>query len=111
MEAAVKRRSSKQNVLPVVQIIGAQKAGTSAIADWLFESGGFSRPLVFDGEPFYYSKEVHFFDDGARFHQGVDFYAKRFKGGRTMDATPDTLPSAKRVLDTYEAAGQAHSVK
>ena len=26
--------------LPFIQLIGAQKAGTSAIADWLFEEGG-----------------------------------------------------------------------
>ena len=87
--------------LPSVQLIGAQKAGTSAVADWLFGEGGFCRPRVFEDEPHYYSKEVHFFDSERRYNQGVQFYAKRFcfdaekMGGEeehlAMDATPDTL--------------------
>eukprot|EP00171_Calliarthron_tuberculosum_P009405 IDg9405t1 len=97
--------------LPTVQLIGAQKAGTSAVADWLFESGEFQRPLVFDNEPYYYSKEVHFFDSEHRYEQGAEFYAKRFQQygerdmTRTMDATPDTLAFAERVQSTYETAG------
>ena len=92
--------------LPTVQLIGAQKAGTSAIADWLFDHGGFERPEVMEGEPWYYSKEVHFFDIEERYCQGVDFYAQRFVNvGRTMDATPDTFPFAERVRAIYEQAG------
>jgi hypothetical protein len=105
--------------LPNVQLIGAQKAGTSAIADWLFEEGGLCRPMVFNNEPPYFSKEVHYFDSEERFEQGAEFYAKRFQhcGAndliRTLDATPDTLPFAERVRATYEAAGgnQAATVK
>jgi Sulfotransferase domain len=113
--------------LPTVQLIGAQKAGTSAIADWLFEHGGFRRPQVFDKEPWYYSKEVHFFDSWYRYKQGPEFYSKRFArhgagsvaddenvvADRTLDATPDTLPFAQRVRATYDSAGgeQANSVK
>jgi hypothetical protein len=106
--------------LPSLQLIGAQKAGTSAIADWLFE-GGFSRPHIFGNEPWYYSKEVHFFDSEWRYDQGLEFYAKRFQDVNsagldntpTMDATPDTFPFAERVRSTYETAGgnQANSVK
>lgn len=101
--------------LPNVLLIGAQKAGTSAIADWLFQEGGFQRPHVFDEEPHYYSKEVHFFDIDHRYYRGVDFYAERFPqdGTVTMDATPDTLAFAERVQSTYIAAGgnQLHAVK
>lgn len=100
--------------LPAVQLIGAQKAGTSAIADWLFDHGGFQRPIVMDGEPWYYSKEVHFFDLEARYQQGIDFYAQRFvNNSRTLDATPDTLPFAERVRSVYEQAGgdQVDTVK
>jgi hypothetical protein len=113
MEAAKQNSSPPQNVvrLPTVQLIGAQKAGTSAVADWLFEEGGFRRPRVFDDEPWYYSKEVHFFDDERRYQQGVEFYGKRFLQSRvendldrTIDATPDTLPFADRVRSVYEAA-------
>jgi hypothetical protein len=106
--------------LPTVQLIGAQKAGTSAVADWLFEEGRFCRPTVHGDEPSYYSKEVHFFDSELRYKQGVTFYAQRFLNcgamnglDRTMDATPDTLPFADRVRSTYEAAGggQVKTVK
>lgn len=100
--------------LPTVQLIGAPKAGTSAVADWLFDMGGFCRPRVFAGEPWYYSKEVHFFDDDGRFHQGVEFYGERFPeqlvvNGEpavcSMDATPDTLAFAERVRYAYDVAG------
>lgn len=93
--------------LPTVQLIGAQKAGTSAIADWLFQDGGFCRPKVFDGEPWYYGKEVHFFDLYERYRRGVGFYAQRFPqdGSLTLDATPDSLPFPNRVFSTYKAAG------
>jgi hypothetical protein len=100
--------------LPTVQLIGAQKAGTSAIADWLFDHGGFERPQVMRGEPWFYSKEVHFFDSVERYQQGVDFYARRFlNASRTLDATPDTLPFAERVRSIYEQAGggQVDTVK
>ena len=102
--------------LPSVLLIGVQKAGTSAIADWLFD-GGFRRPLVFGDEPYFYSKETHFFDIDSRFHQGVDFYARRFhdngESGPALDATPDTFQFAERVRAIYEAAGgnQANTVK
>ncbi|KAL3769960.1 hypothetical protein ACHAW5_010034 [Stephanodiscus triporus] len=101
--------------LPSVQLIGAQKAGTSAIAEWLFE-GGFRRPRVFDGEPWYYRKETHFFDIDWNFHMGIDHYASRFedginRGAPALDATPDTLTFAQRVHDIYQAAGCATTVK
>lgn len=102
--------------LPAVQLIGAQKAGTSAIAEWLFE-GGFRRPNVFDGEPPYYSKETHFFDIDWNYNRGLDYYKKRFEGDTTgspaLDATPDNLTFPERVHDTYQSAGfnQVHTVK
>ena len=101
--------------LPAVQLIGAQKAGTSAIAEWLFE-GGFRRPRVFDGEPWFYRKETHFFDIDWNFHKGIDYYASRFEDGITggapaLDATPDTLAFAQRVHDIYQLAGSATTVK
>jgi hypothetical protein len=116
----VAKQPQKVVRLPTVQLIGAQKAGTSAVADWLFEEGGFCRPQVFDDEPEFYSKEVHFFDSEWRYKQGLEFYAKRFQkcGAKndlvcSIDATPDTLPFAERVRSSYETAGgdQAKTVK
>ena len=90
--------------LPLVQLIGAQKAGTLAIAEWLFEGGAFCCPQIFGGKPWYYRKEAHFFDIDWKFHKGIDYYASRFKDGTTggaptLDDTPDTLTFAQRVHD------------
>mgnify|MGYP005848229249 CR=1 FL=1 len=99
--------------LPTVQLIGVQKAGTSALADWLFDEGGYCRPKVFDNEPWYYSKETHFFDIDSRYNHGVSFYAKRFlnSGPRNMDATLDTLLFADRVRAIYDAAGGNQAIE
>lgn len=105
--------------LPSVLLIGAQKCGTTAMADWLF-NGGFRGAHVFEGEPDWYNKEPHFFDKDSRFNQGLEFYAKRFQNdtpnddsSTRFDATPDTLPFAQRVRDTYSSAGgnQVNTVK
>ncbi|KAL3945211.1 MAG: hypothetical protein SGBAC_000684 [Bacillariaceae sp.] len=98
--------------MPGVLLIGAQKSGTSAVADWLFDHGGFSRPQVFE-EPDYYSKEVHFFDNDSRYCEGPQFYGKRYGSRDGVDATPDTLQFAERVHKCYKAAGgnQLRSVK
>lgn len=101
--------------LPLVQLIGAQKAGTSAIAEWLFK-GGFRRPRIFDSEPCYYRKEAHFFDIDWNFQKGIDDYARRFEddsasGAPALDATPDTLAFAHRVHDIYQLAGCVSAVK
>lgn len=92
--------------LPTVQIVGAQKAGTSAIAKWLFD-GGYCRPLTFYGEPWYYRKEAHFFDIDWNYKRGLEHYASRFPDDESpaLDATPDTLAFAQRVRDTYKRAG------
>jgi len=103
--------------LPTVLLIGVQKASTSSLAAWIFDKGGVCRPKVFKLEPKYYNKEVHFFDVESRFAQGPEFYIKRFQhcgeNATTMDASPDTLPYAERVRNTYEAAGgdQAATIK
>ena len=92
--------------LPTIQIAGAQKAGTSAIAKWLFD-GGYCRPLILNGEPEYYSKEAHYFDIDSNYNLGLEYYASKFSDDEmpALDATPDTLAFAQRVRDTYELAG------
>ena len=92
--------------LPTIQIAGAQKAGTSAVAKWLFD-GGYCRPLILNGEPEYYSKEAHFFDIDWNYNLGLEHYASKFSDNEmpALDATPDTLAFAQRVRDTYELAG------
>ena len=107
-------------VLPNVLIAGAQKAGTSALSNWLFRAG-VCNAAVFPGEPAYYSKEVHFFGKKARFSQGLSFYARRYKkcqfGNSTMiarfrlDATPTTLLHPDEVHSFYQSAGGSHLQK
>jgi len=91
--------------LPDVLLIGAQKAGSSALANWLFDYG-VCPARVFGQEPRFYRKEVHFFGDKQRYAQGVDFYAKRFahcpRDALAMDATPATMLYADQVRKTYE---------
>ena len=98
-------------VLPNVLMIGAQKAGTTAIAEWLFENG-VCRPQVFDGEMEHYRKEVQFFDQKDRYEGGVEFYSSRYQHcGRTkfkMDATPNYLPFPERVETIFSEAGQEY---
>jgi len=91
-------------------LIGAQKAGTTALAACLFGSG-VCHGRILPGEPGFYFKEAHFFNIPSRFAQGADFYASRFqhckREGLIMDATPNTLTEAQRVHSVYQACGQA----
>lgn len=106
----VEEDSKKKIVLPNVLLIGAEQAGTSSIADWLFEAE-VCRPKRFDGEPFYYDKEVHFFDDSTRYKEGLAFYSKRFEHCVNdemiqwiMDASPETIMHPDKVHEIYSQA-------
>jgi hypothetical protein len=92
-------------------LIGAQKAGTTAIAKWLFENG-VCRPEVFKGELYYSKKEVQFFDQKHRYEQGLEFYAKRFQHCKSStfatDATPNTPSFPEHMETVYRAAGGDH---
>lgn len=108
---------SKRKVvsLPNVLVIGSQKAGTSAIAAFLFMHR-FRRPIYFKDELEYFSKEVHYFDHEDRYAQGIHFYAKRFPYADELDyldATPNTFFYPERVRKTYNEAGgnQAETVR
>lgn len=95
--------------LPNILLIGAQKGGSSALAQWLF-SHGVCRPTAFPGENFgSHRKEAHYFDRDERYEQGIKFYAKRFYNctGAThaMDATPANFAYPERVRQAYDEAG------
>eukprot|EP00531_Pseudo-nitzschia_arenysensis_P019505 CAMPEP_0116126296 /NCGR_PEP_ID=MMETSP0329-20121206/6260_1 /TAXON_ID=697910 /ORGANISM="Pseudo-nitzschia arenysensis, Strain B593" /LENGTH=328 /DNA_ID=CAMNT_0003620377 /DNA_START=84 /DNA_END=1070 /DNA_ORIENTATION=+ len=96
--------------LPPVLLIGVQKGGTTAIANWLFE-GGYRRSRVFDNEPFFAGKEPHFFDHEEEYEKGIEFYASRYEtnpgeyAGPALDATPATFQNPGRVFETYSKAG------
>jgi hypothetical protein len=103
--------------LPDILLIGAQKAGSSALANWLFDYG-LCPARVFGREPRFYRKEVHFFGDRQRYSQGVDFYTSRFahcpRDTLAIDATPATMLYADQVHKTYdewEGGKMANGVK
>lgn len=91
--------------LPDILLIGAQKAGSSALANWLFDYG-ICPARVFGQEPKFYRKEVHYFGNEERYSKGVEFYTKRFahcpRDALAMDATPATMLYADQVRKTYD---------
>ena len=108
---ATNNKQTEDLVLPNVLLIGAQKAGSSALGMWLFENG-VCRPKVMEGEPSYFDKEVQFFDNPDRFTGGLNFYSKRFEHCRdeifAMDATPNTLLYPNHVETIYKQAEGKH---
>mmetsp|Transcript_24288 Transcript_24288/g.36007 ORF Transcript_24288/g.36007 Transcript_24288/m.36007 type:complete len:399 (-) Transcript_24288:132-1328(-) len=107
--------------LPNVLLIGVQKAGTSALSNWLKEVGGVCMSKVQPGEPSYYEKEAHYFDyfntTGKKRKYDFDhskIYARRFAHCCTeqntalsnvlaLDATPYTVLFPKRVRSTFDS--------
>ena len=103
-------------VVPNVLLAGVQKGGTSAVADWLFNTHKVCQARVFEGEPEFYKKEVHFFDKTSRYEQGLDFYSMRFQHCKeqlletektntlpklVMDATPNYQGFSPRIQTFY----------
>jgi len=97
-------QTSLPHYLPSILLVGAQKAGTSAVASWLFDNG-ICRSLN--------GKEVHFFDHKDKYKFGRDYYIHQFqhckKGGLSMDATPNTLIFPEKVHKTYTEVYNASS--
>ncbi|MFY9588073.1 MAG: sulfotransferase [Actinomycetota bacterium] len=87
-------------MLPNFLIIGAPKAGTTALAASLA-----AHPQVYVAP----EKEVHFFDD--QWARGLDWYAERFAGAREEralgEASPTYMyvdPALERIAETVPAA-------
>ena len=98
---------TEQMLLPNILLAGVQKSASTSIANYLFDAG-VCRPRVFDSEPAYYRKEVHFFNNPGRYEQGLQFYRRRFDDCShekfVMDATPETFLYPERVHSTYSSA-------
>ena len=111
--------SPSMRSLPNLFIAGAQKGGTSTIHTRL--SPLVCEPKVFpedkvllDDGLILRQKEVHFFDDGRRYHSGVDFYRARYSNCTkfyAVDSTPDYLPLPQRIREFYEQHGNASELK
>jgi hypothetical protein len=67
--------TSRARILPSFIIIGAQRAGTTSLFDYLCRHPDVAGPTA-ASEDIAWSKELHFFDD--RFSRGVDWYRALF---------------------------------
>ncbi|HEY0945318.1 MAG TPA: sulfotransferase [Opitutaceae bacterium] len=89
-------------MLPTFYILGAQKAGTTWLAAMLRQ-----HPDIFIPR----QKELHFFNDEARYARGPAWYARQFAGAHAAraigEATPNYLaintPKAQRVSERIRA--------
>lgn len=89
-------------MLPTFYILGAQKAGTTWLAAMLRQ-----HPEIFIPR----QKELHFFNDEARYARGPEWYARQFAGARGAraigEATPNYLAintvKAQRVSERLRA--------
>jgi len=72
--------------LPSFFVVGAQKAGTTTLHDWLVRQPDVCLPVI---------KETHFFSDRQRFSLGIEWYLKQFpesnKGAVTGEIDPDYM--------------------
>jgi Sulfotransferase domain len=110
---AAEAAATNRSYLPNILLIGAQKGGSSAVADWFYERGGVCAGQTFPekyNEASWYRKEMHFFSNRNRWSMGKEFYMEHYKHcydkNKTyiMDATPNYLlkPSAERAYETYK---------
>lgn len=110
----------RPRIAPGFFILGAQKAGTSALFAILAQNRQLSAPV---------RKELHYFDDEGRFERGPDWYACRFPPPKadapelvTYEATPCYLffpqvaqrihaafPEAKLVVVLRDPVRRAYS--
>jgi hypothetical protein len=67
--------TSRARILPSYLIIGAQRAGTTSLYDYLCRHPDVAGPTAAKEDAFW-EKEVHFFDD--KFWRGVDWYRSFF---------------------------------
>jgi Sulfotransferase domain len=97
----LRRATRRARILPSFIIIGAQRAGTTSLFDYLCRHPDVAPPITPKGDV-WWSKEVHFFD--YRFWRGLDWYRSCFpleltrrmarRRGRDlvgMEATPTYL--------------------
>jgi Sulfotransferase domain len=77
------KKKSRKN-LPSIMIIGAQKAATSSLHNYLIQ-----HPDIQEGN----EKEVHFFDYNFNYNKGINWYQDQFpENGRLfLDSTPRYL--------------------
>lgn len=101
---------------PEFYLIGAQKAATTSFASELSTSQDIVTAQMVEGNPEYYAKELHIFNNEERFAKGPQFWLSHFPEFQTtvravaIDCTPNYLLDAEvpsRLLQFYgEKASQ-----
>ena len=86
-------------MLPNFIIAGAEKSGTSSLLFYMSEHEDIFTPA---------KKEIHFFDDGDNFNEGIDWYKQWFTGWSGEKAIGECTPiymyfpeCAQRIHDVY----------
>jgi sulfotransferase family protein len=114
-EHALRRADARRRPLPDFVIVGAQKAGTTSLHDYLCQHPSVSQPAT---------KEVHFFD--LAYGRGAGWYRAHFRPGRpgqiSGESTPyylfhpavpgrlqETLPEAKLIVLLRDPVDRAFS--
>jgi hypothetical protein len=109
--------SSSRRKIPNFLLAGAQKAGTSATAAYLFRHrGAVCGPRARQGPGMgYTAKEAHFFDEIDQVDKGLEYYEGLFdrcgKSRIIVDATPKYMLFPERIRKMYEEHGTADTVK
>ena len=90
-------KANSRHALPSVIVLGAQKAGTSSIYNYLVQHPEFSNSKT---------KEVAYFS--KYFEEGIDFYKSHFLYGKKLklDATPDYIYRDKCPERIHSVFGQ-----
>jgi lipopolysaccharide transport system ATP-binding protein len=127
-----RRATRRARLLPSYLIIGAQRAGTTSLYDYLCQHPDVAGPTAAKEEA-EWAKEIHFFDD--RFWRGVDWYRSFFPLSATrviarrrnrdlvgLEATPSylyhpavparvaaTLPDVRLIALLREPIARAYS--
>lgn len=74
---------SKKLIPPSFFVVGAQKAGTTTLHDWLAGEGTIAMPSI---------KETHFFSHDALYRKGIEWYLRQFNGGKDDGLTGEVDP-------------------
>ncbi|KAL7558759.1 hypothetical protein ACA910_010068 [Epithemia clementina (nom. ined.)] len=111
--------SPRPRRIPNVLLAGAQKAGTTAVAEYL-QRAEFANHICW-AQPqhglAYTAKEPHFFDHNHTFEQGgLDYYQRIYSHCQNhhrilLDATPNYFTFLQRIYDFYRHLGLVDDLK
>ena len=98
--------------LPTVFLLGCEKCGSTSLAFALSRHSQIRMARhALPGEPAFFRKETHFFDDDLRYTRGLGFYAAHFpqclRGGESAATATSNIDTARGGSDGTAAASVA----